>query len=74
MGSHVEDEHGPFIKQVSHVNPNMTQTHLASTHDLFINGLVVSGSQVVSNFATPIDMVELEERLYIYGREKKKIE
>ena len=74
MGSHVKYIHDSFVKWVSCVNPNMTQTHLASTHDLFINGLVVSGSQVVSNFATPIDMVELEERLYIYGREKKKIE
>ena len=48
-----EPEHDPFIKRVSRVNPNMTRTHLASTHDLFINGLVVSGSRVVSDFATP---------------------
>ena len=48
-----EPEHDPFIKRVSCVDPNMTRTHLASTHDLFINGLVVSGSQVVSDFATP---------------------
>ena len=54
MGSHVEDEHGPFIKQVNHVNPNMTQTHLASTHDLFINRLVVSCLRVVSDFDTSI--------------------
>ena len=53
MGSHVEHEHDLFIKRVSHVNPNMTQTRLASTHNLFINGLVVLGSRVVSNFATP---------------------
>ena len=33
-------------------NPNMTQTHLASTYDLFINELVVLGSQVMSDFAT----------------------
>ena len=39
-----EPEHDPFIKRVSRVNPNMTRTHLASTHDLFINRLVVSGS------------------------------
>ena len=37
----------------------MTQIRLASTHDLFINGLVMSGSgvvlrlRIVSNFATP---------------------
>ena len=72
MGSHLKYIHDPFVKRVSHVNPNMTRTHLASTHDLFINGLVMLSSQVISNFATPIDMVELEERLYIYGREKKK--
>ena len=59
MGSHVEHEHDQFIKRVSHVNPNMTQIRLASTHDLFINGLVMSGSgvvlrlRIVSNFATP---------------------
>ena len=50
----VEHEHDPFIKRVSRVNPNMTQTHLTLTYDLFINELVVSGSQIVSNFATPI--------------------
>ena len=47
MGSHVEHEHDPFIKQVSYVDPNMTRTHLASTHDLFINKLVMSGSRVI---------------------------
>ena len=52
-GSHVEHEHDPFIKQVSRIDPNMTQTCLASTDDLFINGLVISSSQVVTNFATP---------------------
>ena len=31
----------------------MTRTRLASTHNLFINGLVVSGSRVVLDFATP---------------------
>ena len=48
-----EPEHDPFIKRVSRVDPNMTRTHLASTHDLFINGLIMSGSRVVSDFATP---------------------
>ena len=52
MGSHVEHEHDPFIKRVSRVNPNMTWIHLTSTYDLFINGLVMSGLWVVSNFAT----------------------
>ena len=27
IGSHVEHEHDSFIKQVSHVNSNMTRTH-----------------------------------------------
>ena len=53
MGSHGEHEHNSFIKRVSHVNSNMTRTHLVSTHDLFINELVVLDSQVVSDFATP---------------------
>ena len=53
MGLHVKHKHGPFIKHVSCVNPNMTRTHLASTHDLFINRLVMSSSRVVSDFATP---------------------
>ena len=51
-GSHVEHEHNPFIKRVSHVNPNMTRTHLILTHDLFVNGLFVSGSRVVSDLTT----------------------
>ena len=42
-GSHVEHEPNPFIKRVNRVNPNMTRTRLASTHDLFINELVMSG-------------------------------
>ena len=42
-GSHVEYEHDPFIKRVSRVNPNMTQTHFATTHNPFINRLVVLG-------------------------------
>ena len=53
MGSYVEHEHDPFIKRVSHVNSNMTRTHLVSTHDLFINELIVLDSQVVSDFAIP---------------------
>ena len=52
MDSYDEHKYDPFIKQVSLVDQNMTQTCLASTHDLFINGLVVSSSWVVSNFAT----------------------
>ena len=48
-----EPEHDPFIKRVSCVDPNITRTYLASTHDLFINELVVSGSRVVLDFATP---------------------
>ena len=52
-GSHVKHEHDPFIKRVSHVNSNMTRTHLVSTHDLFINKLVMLDSRVMSNFATP---------------------
>ena len=51
-GSHVEYEHDPFIKRVSRVNPNMTQTHFATTHNPFINRLVVLGLQVMSKFAT----------------------
>ena len=50
MSLHVELEHNPFIKWVSYVDPNMTQTHLGSTHDLFINGLVVSSLWVMSDF------------------------
>ena len=51
---HVEYEHNSFIKQASCINLNMIRTCLASTHDLFINGLVMSGSQVMLDFATPI--------------------
>ena len=54
MDSYDEHKHDPFIKQVSLVDPNMTRTCLASTHDLFINGLVMSSSQVMSYFDTPI--------------------
>ena len=52
-GLHAEHEYDPFIKWVSCVNLNMTCTHLTSTHDLFINELVVLGSRVVSDFVTP---------------------
>ena len=52
MGSHVKHDHDPFIKWVSHVDPDMTRNCLDSTHDLFINGLIVSGSRVMSDFAT----------------------
>ena len=52
IGSHVEYKHDPFIKWVNHVDPNMIRTWLASTYGLFINGLVVLGSWVASNFAT----------------------
>ena len=53
MSLHVEHEHDLFIKQVSRVNLNMTQTYLTSTHNLFINKILVLGSRVVSDFATP---------------------
>ena len=52
MGSHVELEHNPFIKWVGYVDENMTWIHLGSTYDLFINGLVVLGLWVMSDFAT----------------------
>ena len=44
MDSYDEHKYDPFIKQVSLVDQNMTRTCLASIHDLFINGLVVSSS------------------------------
>jgi len=44
MGLHVEHEHNLFIKRVSRVNLNMTRTHLSSTHDLFINELIMLDS------------------------------
>ena len=53
MDSHVKHEHDLFIKWVGHVNLNITQTRLASTRNIFINGLIMSGSQVVLNFVTP---------------------
>ena len=52
-GSHVVHEHNIFIKQVNHINLNMTRTRLALTHDQFINGLAVLGLRIVSNFVTP---------------------
>ena len=58
IGSYVEHEYDLFIKRVSHVNMNITWTHLVSTHDLFINRLVISNSQVVSNFVIPKDKVQ----------------
>ena len=30
MGSHVEHEHDPFIKQINYTNQNMTRTYLVS--------------------------------------------
>ena len=62
MGSHVELEHNPFIKWVSYVDPNMTWTHLGSTHDLFINGLVISGLWVTLDFATRDFLCEIFTR------------
>ena len=53
MSLHVKHEHVLFIKRVSRVDPNMTQTRSASIHDLFINMLVVSGSPVILDFVTP---------------------
>lgn len=52
MSSYVKYEHDLFIKRISCVDPNMTRIHLASTHHLFINKLVVSSSWVVLDFAT----------------------
>ena len=52
MDLYVEHEHDPFFKWVNRVNPNITRTHLTSTHDFFINMLVMSGSRIVSNFST----------------------
>ena len=49
---HVEYEHDLFIIQVSCINPNITQTRLASAHDPFIIELVMSGLSIMSNFAT----------------------
>ena len=53
-GSHVEYEHKSFIKRASCVNSNMIRTCLGSTHDLFINELVVLGLRVVLDFVTSI--------------------
>ena len=52
-GSRVQHKHDPFIKRVNRGDPHMTRTYLASTHDLFINRLVVLDLQVMSNLATP---------------------
>ena len=62
-GSHVKHEHDPFIKRVSRINPNMTRIRLASTFDLFINELVMSGPWVVSDFVTPTLKVVLNQFL-----------
>ena len=62
MGSHVELEHNPFIKWVSYVDPNMTRTYLGLTHDLFIDGLVVSGLWVMLDFATRDFLCEIFTR------------
>ena len=43
MDSHIEYEHNLFIKQVSHVNSNITRPYLASICDIFINVFIVSG-------------------------------
>ena len=60
MSLHVEHEPDLFIKQISCVNMNMTQARLALTHDLFKNKLIVSGSRVVSDFATPIYNIHIQ--------------
>ena len=66
MSSHVKHEHDLFIKRVSCVNPNITRIRLASTHNLFINELVVSGSWVVLDFGTPTyDNVKRKD---LYGK------
>ena len=53
MSSHVKHEYNMFIKQVSRINLNMTQICLASTHNLFINRLIMSGLRVVLDLTTP---------------------
>ena len=62
MSLHVELEHNPFIKWVSYVDPNMIRTHLGSTHDLFINGLVILSLWVMSDFATRDFLCEIFTR------------
>ena len=49
----------------------MTRTRLGSTHDLFINGLVVSGSRVVSNFATPTKRIRQVATWYWLSADRK---
>ena len=44
----------------------MTRIRLASTFDLFINELVMSGPWVVSDFVTPTLKVVLNQFLWIY--------
>ena len=53
MRLHVEHEHNPFIKWVNHVNLSMTWICLASTHNIFINGLVMSSLQGCVRFCHP---------------------
>ena len=57
IGLHFEPEHAPFIKWVNYIDLNITRTHLTLTYDLFINGLVMSNSRVVSDFVIPKDKV-----------------
>lgn len=44
MDSHVEYEHDLLIKTDQPCRPEYDRIYLASTHDLFINRLVVSSS------------------------------
>ena len=67
--SHVEYEHNLFIKQVNYVDLNITRTYLTSTHDLFINELVVSGrkscqilSPLLTRQATFPSFINLDRR------------
>lgn len=57
--SHVKHKHDLFIKQVNCVDSNMTRTRLASTYDLFTNGLIMSSLRVVSDFATLISNADI---------------
>ena len=53
MGLHVKHKHDPFVKRVSRVNLNITQTCLTSTNNIFINELIVSELWIMSDFITP---------------------
>ena len=48
---HAEHEPDPFIKW-----PEYDPNPFSSTYNLFINGLMMSGSRVMSDFATPTPM------------------